>query len=56
MKEEENYPVLVEMLKVYQSLPVTVDILKTNNAAKTIKQLCKSESEGICMSIDGSVG
>ena len=45
---------LVEMLKVYQSLPVTVDILKTNNAAKTIKQLCKCDSEGICMWIDGT--
>ena len=46
IKEDENYPVLVELLKVYQNLPVSVDILKTNNAAKTIKQLCKSENEG----------
>ncbi|XP_045194339.2 serine/threonine-protein phosphatase 1 regulatory subunit 10-like isoform X2 [Mercenaria mercenaria] len=44
-KETENYPLLVEILKVYQLLPITVDILKKNNAAKTIKQLCKSENE-----------
>lgn len=45
-KEEENYPLIVELLKVYRLLPVTVEILKTNNAAKTIKQLVKSEREG----------
>ena len=44
-KETENFPLLVEILKVYQLLPITVDILKTNNAAKTIKQLCKSDHE-----------
>ncbi|XP_060576441.1 serine/threonine-protein phosphatase 1 regulatory subunit 10-like isoform X2 [Ruditapes philippinarum] len=44
-KESENFPLLVEILKVYQLLPITVDILKTNNAAKTIKQLCKSDNE-----------
>lgn len=47
VKEEENYPVLTELLKVYQSLPISVDILKTNSAAKTIKQLCKSENEDV---------
>ena len=55
VKEEENYPVLTELLKVYQALPVSVDILKTNNAAKTIKQLCKSENEGT-VNIDGALG
>ena len=54
VKEEENYPVLTELLKVYQALPVSVDILKTNNAAKTIKQLCKSENEGT-VNLDGAV-
>ncbi|KAL4218755.1 hypothetical protein ACF0H5_021342 [Mactra antiquata] len=46
-KDDDNYPFLVEILKVYHTLPVTVDILKTNNAAKTIKQLCKSDNENV---------
>ncbi|KAK3611012.1 hypothetical protein CHS0354_005443 [Potamilus streckersoni] len=46
-KDDENWPVLVEILKVYQNLPVSVDILKKNNAAKTIKQLCKSDNDHV---------
>ncbi|KAL5011869.1 hypothetical protein ScPMuIL_010420 [Solemya velum] len=46
-KEEENIAFMVELLKVYQQLPVTVDILKENSAAKTIKQLRKSENEKV---------
>lgn len=44
-KETENTPVLIELLKVYQQLPITVSLLKKNSAAKTIKQLRKSEDE-----------
>jgi hypothetical protein len=33
-------------MKLYRELPVTVDLLKKNSAAKTIKQLGKSENEG----------
>lgn len=45
-KDEDNFPFIVELLKVYRMLPVTVEILKTNNAAKTIKQLVKCDHEG----------
>lgn len=44
-KESENYPVLVEMLKVFHQLPVTVELLKKNNSAKTIKAFSKSEND-----------
>ena len=43
MRDEENSPLLMELLKVYQKLPVTIDLLKQNNAPKTIKQLSKTE-------------
>ncbi|KAH3796853.1 hypothetical protein DPMN_150428, partial [Dreissena polymorpha] len=44
-REEDNMPMLCEILKVYKTLPVTVEILKTNKAAKTIKQLCKQDHD-----------
>ncbi|XP_060065706.1 serine/threonine-protein phosphatase 1 regulatory subunit 10-like [Ylistrum balloti] len=44
-KNTENTPILVELLKVYQQLPITVELLKKNGAAKTIKQFRKSEDE-----------
>lgn len=44
-KDTENYPVLIEMLKVFQQLPVTVEQLKKNNSAKTIKAFSKCENE-----------
>ena len=44
-KDGDNTPVLVEILKVYQQLPITVELLKKNSAAKTIKQFRKSEDE-----------
>ncbi|XP_052789006.1 serine/threonine-protein phosphatase 1 regulatory subunit 10-like [Mya arenaria] len=46
-KEDENNPFIIELLKVYRQLPVTVDLLKTNKAAKTIKHLCKTEHADI---------
>ncbi|XP_062611811.1 serine/threonine-protein phosphatase 1 regulatory subunit 10-like [Saccostrea cucullata] len=46
-KESENYPVLVEMLKVFQQLPVTVELLKQNNSAKTIKAFSKCDNETV---------
>ena len=45
-KGEYNIPFLLELLKVYQHLPVTIDLLKQNNCAKTIKQLGKIDDEG----------
>lgn len=45
-RESENTPLLMEILRVYHTLPVTIDIMKKNDAAKTIKQLRKSEDEG----------
>ena len=45
-KDEDNFPLVVELLKVYKLMPVTIEILKTNNAAKTIKQLVKAENNG----------
>ncbi|KAK3087031.1 hypothetical protein FSP39_000676 [Pinctada imbricata] len=46
-KEQENTAVLVEMLKVYQQMPVTVELLKKNSSAKTIKSFSKSEDERV---------
>ncbi|XP_041371059.1 serine/threonine-protein phosphatase 1 regulatory subunit 10-like [Gigantopelta aegis] len=48
-KELENHPVMLEILKVYQAFPVTVRMLKQNNAAKTIKQLGKIGDEKVKM-------
>lgn len=45
-KEIDNARLLTEIMKLYRELPVTVDLLKKNSAAKTIKQLGKSENEG----------
>ena len=45
-KELDNAQLLTEIMKLYRELPVTVELLKKNSAAKTIKQLGKSEHEG----------
>lgn len=46
-KNADNTPFLMEILKVYSGMPVTVSLLKKTNCAKTIKQLSKSaECEG----------
>lgn len=47
-RDDNNEPLLGEILEVYQSLPVTVGLLKQNSAAKTIKQLSKAEKESKC--------
>lgn len=44
-REDNNEPLLGELLEVYLAMPVTVGLLKQNNAAKTIKQLSKAEKE-----------
>jgi len=44
-KTDENTPFVLEILKLYGKLPVTIELLKRNNCAKTIKQLGKSEDE-----------
>ncbi|ESP04991.1 hypothetical protein LOTGIDRAFT_230041 [Lottia gigantea] len=46
-KEPEFTGFLLELLKVYRDLPITVELLKKNNAAKTIKQFAKSDNESI---------
>ena len=45
-KETENMVFVVELLKVYQSLPVSVDDLKKDNTARFIKGLTKHANEG----------
>ncbi|XP_064649015.1 serine/threonine-protein phosphatase 1 regulatory subunit 10-like isoform X2 [Lineus longissimus] len=43
-KSDENTPFLLELLHLYQMMPVSkfsVELLKSNNCAKTIKGLCK---------------
>ncbi|CAL1530543.1 unnamed protein product [Lymnaea stagnalis] len=44
---DNNDPLLGELLDVYLLMPVTVVLLKQNSAAKTIKQLSKTENEKI---------
>ena len=44
-KSAENQTFLIEVLKVYQQLPVTVDLLKKNSCAKTIKSFSKGNDE-----------
>ncbi|XP_059143512.1 serine/threonine-protein phosphatase 1 regulatory subunit 10-like isoform X2 [Physella acuta] len=46
-RSDGNDPFLGELLEVYLVMPVTVVILKQNSAAKTIKQLSKTENEKI---------
>lgn len=48
-KDEENTPLLTELLKVYQGLPVTVDDLKKDNTARFIKSLNKHQDESVKM-------
>lgn len=40
-KDEDNAPFLFDLLNVYKHMPVTVDLLKRNSCAKSIKQLVK---------------
>lgn len=42
---EANTPLLLELLKLYKHLPITVTLLKQNNCAKDIRQLIKSGDE-----------
>lgn len=44
-KETDNTPLMLELLKVYSQMPVTVDLLKQNACAKTIKQLSKADDD-----------
>ena len=52
-KTEECYAFLLELLKLYERLPVTIDLLKKNNCAKTVKQLSKAEDQREC-SVQGT--
>jgi hypothetical protein len=47
-KDGENEAFLAELLRLYQMLPVTVDDLKKDNTARSIKGLTKHSSEGMC--------
>ena len=38
-RNENNWPLLGELLEVYLRIPVTVALLKQNTAAKTIKKM-----------------
>ena len=44
-KASDNTPVIMELIKVFKQLPVTIDILKKNNTAKLIKQMTKGEGD-----------
>ena len=44
-KSMESQTFLTELLKLYQTLPVTVDLLKKNSCAKTIKTLSKNSDK-----------
>ncbi|XP_074654485.1 serine/threonine-protein phosphatase 1 regulatory subunit 10-like [Tubulanus polymorphus] len=46
-KEVDNYPILLEMLKLYQNLPISLTLLKANTCAKTIKLLSKCSNEDV---------
>ena len=41
-----NDAFLRELLKVYSQIPITVNLLKQNSCAKTIKQISKSDNAG----------
>ncbi|CAH1785294.1 unnamed protein product [Owenia fusiformis] len=41
-KNEDNVPLLIELLKVYVQMPVSVELLRQNSCAKTIKALGKA--------------
>lgn len=45
-KDIKESPVLVLLLHTYQRLPVSMDLLKANSAAKIIKSLRKHSDEG----------
>ena len=38
--------IIIEILRVYERLPVCIDDLKRNGCAKTIKSLSKVKNEG----------
>lgn len=46
-KKSDNHPFLVELLKLYKTLPMTVERLKENSSAKIIKTLTKSGQDEI---------
>jgi len=49
-KASDSKSFLVELLRLYKRLPVTVDLLRQNSCAKDIKQLskCPDASTSIC--------
>ena len=53
-KSMDNQAFLIELLKLYQQLPVTVDLLKKTSCAKTIKSFSKGSDESKLIDVDGS--
>ena len=45
-KNADNLVFIKELLKIYQLLPVSVDYLKMDNTARSIKSLIKHGDEG----------
>jgi len=46
-KSKDSRPFLIELLKLYKRLPVTVELLRQNSCAKDIKQLSKFPDESM---------
>ncbi|XP_071821235.1 serine/threonine-protein phosphatase 1 regulatory subunit 10-like [Apostichopus japonicus] len=43
-KDNENHPFILELIKLFKVLPVSVEILKKTNTAKIIKQFSKGDT------------
>ena len=52
---EVNKPLILELLKLYKHLPITVTLLKQNNCAKDIRQLCKSGDDSKHINTDNFI-
>jgi len=50
-KSDSNFAFLRELLLVYQGLPVTLEHLRSNTCAKMIKQLSKTDDEGLLICV-----
>ena len=50
-KSDSNFAFLRELLLVYQGLPVTLEHLRSNTCAKMIKQLSKTDDEGLWLCV-----
>lgn len=46
-KKGDNHSFLIDLLKLFKHLPMTIERLKENSSAKMVKALCKSDSEEV---------